>query len=119
MAEIFLNVSYGHVGLDEMRSVGMAKHMRSDLLLYTQPDNRAAQGALHGLLAHRPFRAWSILTRASKGRKQPCGVPVRFPIIAKDAQCHFRHGHVAVFRALATLDMHQPPLAGEIAHLDV
>src|SRR5262249_37177972 len=64
-----------------------------------------AEGALDTGATHRRSRRRPLWVLAPGGRKEPGGVPMGFPGGAQQSQRLFGERHVAVFGALAAVDM--------------
>lgn len=106
VSEVTLDETEVDAGFEQMGGVGMSEGMDGDAEFGNAgPLFRFAKGALDAVSAHGIRGARGLLLIAPGGGKEPGFVTMGFPVGPQQNEGVFGQGDVAVFGALAAVDM--------------
>jgi hypothetical protein len=117
VAEVDLDLAEVLALLQEMRRIRMAQGVDVRLLFDAAGLEGKAEGPLQRGTAQRFGSGAGAQPTVPLGRKEQCGMAMRFPLLAQEQQRALGQRDIAVLVAFAAADVNEPPLRINVADL--
>jgi hypothetical protein len=113
-----LDNSWIDAGLQKMGSIAVTKRMNGDSA-FGDPCSvpGLTERSLDTVNGHGLVGSWGLIVSSAQSREDENGVPVGYPVAAKQLIGVLRKGNVAVLGSVATMDMDHPSLAVNVEDL--
>ena len=118
MTEVLLDEAQVDTGFEEVGGIAVTKRVDRDSLLDPEIRDDAAKGTLDRGFGERSRRRASSFPPASEGGKEESRILVRYPVTPEDFERALGKRHVAIDRALATVNVNAGARGVEVAHLE-
>jgi hypothetical protein len=120
MAHVSLDDPQVDSGFEEMGGIGMAQGVNGDTFFVDSCSNLGtAESPLDTTLGHGRRSVLCSITVSAKGWEEEARMTVGHPIAAEQVEGGLGEGHVAIFRALSTVDMDHHAAAIDIGDFEV
>ena len=120
MAHVSLDDPQVDSGFEKMSGIGVAEGVNGDSFFSDFCSNLGpAEGALDTALGHGRRSVLCSITVSAKGGEEEARMTVGNPIAAEQVEGGLGEGHVAIFRALSTVDMDHHAAAIDIGDFEV
>ena len=119
VTQILLDQAQVDAGLEQVRGVTVPERVDRDPLAEPEFLHHALHRAVNAGTCHRFDRRAGFCMVPPRGREQPDRVAMRHPVLAEHSQGLRRERHVAIFGALAAMNMDDHPRAVDVADLEI